>query len=100
MAENGTESLHVEIVYALPGDTTVIPVTVTRGTTVGEAIQLSAIRQIIPDIKLDDQRIGVFNQIVTLKDLVNEGDRIEIYRSLIADPKESRRKRAARSNID
>ena len=100
MAENGTESINIEIVYAVPGETTVIPVVVRRGTTVGEAIQASGIGHMIPDIDLESRKIGVFNQIVSLHDSVSDGDRIEIYRPLIADPKEVRRKRAARKNND
>lgn len=100
MADSKTDSVHAEVVYALPGDTTVIPVDVSPGTTVDEAIQASGILQLIPDINLIAQRVGVFNQIVSLQQTVNEGDRIEIYRSLVTDPKESRRKRAARGNKD
>ena len=97
MADTGTdaESVNIEIVFALPGDTTVIPITVRNGCTVEDAIKASGITKIAPDIIIDKDNVGIFNNTVSLGDTVNEGDRVEIYRPLIADPKETRRKRAA-----
>ena len=95
MADDTTEIIHAEIVYALPGETTVIPVAIGKETTVGEAIRASGIAEAVPEIDLESVKAGIFSRIVSLDDSVSDGDRIEIYRSLIADPRESRRKRAA-----
>jgi len=95
MVENVTDTLHAEVVYALAGETTVIPVVVKRGTKISEAIEISGIQQMHSDINLDNQKVGVFNHVKSLQEQVCDGDRIEIYRCLISDPRETRRKRAA-----
>lgn len=87
--------LHVEVVYALPARQTVIALTLDAPCTVEEAIRASGILEQFPEIDLARQPVGVFGQRVTLSDRVHDGDRVEIYRALIADPKEARRRRAA-----
>ncbi len=85
----------VEVVYALPEQATVITLNIDDTTTVGEAISQSGILAKHPDIDLSRQAVGIFSQIVSLDTVPRDGDRIEIYRPLIADPKEMRRRRAA-----
>ena len=93
--DKSTGMLHVEVVYALPGETTVIPVAIDKGSTIADAIEASGIERLFPQIKLDGNKVGVFSQIKSPGDEVYDGDRIEIYRPLKADPKQIRRKRAA-----
>lgn len=84
----------VEVVYALPEKATVIPLNIESDTTVGEAIAQSGILAKHPEIDLTKQAVGIYARIVSLETVPEDGDRIEIYRPLIADPKEMRRRRA------
>ena len=95
MTGKTAEMLHVEVVYALPGETTLIPVAVEKSSTIADAIRASGIERLFPQINLDWNKVGVFGHIKSLLDEINEGDRIEIYRPLTADPKENRRRREA-----
>jgi len=65
------------------------------GTTLGEAIALSGMLKRYPDINLLKNKVGVFGKVRELDYVLKQGDRVEIYRPLIADPKEARRRRAA-----
>jgi hypothetical protein len=86
--------IHVEVCYALPDQQYVFNVTVPAGSTLGDAIRRSGILDECPHINLQQNRVGVFSELRSLDDRVEEGDRIEIYRPLKADPKEARRRRA------
>lgn len=85
----------IEIAYATPNKQEVIVCEVAAGTSPRDAIKLSAINQHFPEIDLENCDIGVFGKSVATDYILNSGDRIEIYRPLIADPKEIRRQRAA-----
>ena len=98
MADKAAENMQVEVVYALPGETTVIPVVVDAGSSIADAIHASGIEQLFPEIDLDSNKVGVFSRIKSQGDKLCDGDRIEIYRSLTADPKAARRQRAAHGN--
>ena len=84
----------IEVVYALPEQQVLLTLDVKPGTTAEEAIQLSGILQQFNDIDLSENKIGIFGKAVKLDEVLRDKDRVEIYRPLIADPKESRRKRA------
>lgn len=86
--------MKIEVAYALPDEQVIIPLQVEQGTTVEQAIQLSGIQEKFPEIDLSINKAGVFGKICKLDTALREQDRVEIYRKLIADPKESRRKRA------
>ena len=86
--------LQVEVVYALPEQQLVIPMTVPAGITVGEAIECSGILLQLPTIDLARQAVGIWGECCILERLVAQGDRIEIYRPLCQDPKAKRRLRA------
>lgn len=90
-----TEQIEVEVAYALPEQQFVIPVTVKADVTIEQVIQQSGILQKRREIDLAVNRVGIFGRMMKLTDTVNDGDRIEIYRPLKADPKEIRRRRAA-----
>ncbi len=83
--------------YALPDKQYVIPVELTLGDTVEQAIIASNILTICSDIDLTKNKVGIYSRPAKLSDNVREGDRVEIYRPLIADPKEMRRKRAEKA---
>ena len=86
--------LHVEVVYALPDRQTALVCEVSEGTTVRQSVIASGILQAHPEINLDSAEFGIWSERVAHDCLVQEGDRVEIYRPLIADPKLVRRERA------
>lgn len=63
------------------------------GTTVEQVIRESGILESFPEIDLSYRQVGIFGEIVSLQDPVHDGDRVEIYRALLADPKEIRKRR-------
>lgn len=87
------ERIEVEVAYALPQRQLITKVTVAAGTTAAEAIDLSGIRRIFPGIE-EQPMVGIFSRKVGLEYQVQAGDRVEIYRPLLADPKEIRRRKA------
>ncbi len=86
--------MQVEVAYAKPEQQVIISIDVDANTTVEQAIQHSGILEQFPEIDLSVNKVGVFGKISKLDAPLREKDRVEIYRKLIADPKESRRKRA------
>ena len=90
--------INVSVAYALPDRQYLFELQVAPGTTLEETIQLSGLLRQVPDIDLAQARVGIYGKLKTLETLVRERDRIEIYRPLIADPKDARRKRAATKN--
>ena len=89
------EKIRVEVAYALPDQQTIVALTVAADATVQEVIQASGLLDQYPDIDLQKNRVGVFGKLGKLTDTLHAGDRVEIYRPLIADPKEVRKQRAA-----
>ncbi|NOQ90844.1 MAG: RnfH family protein [Gammaproteobacteria bacterium] len=89
------ESINVEVAYALPEKQLIRAVNVETGTTIGAAIVQSGIMMDFPDLELEDAKVGIFGKVAAMTTVLSDGDRVEIYRPLIADPKEVRRKRAA-----
>jgi len=90
--------INVEVAYALPKKQMIIPVKVPEGTTVLEAARLSGIADQFEGLDLDQSPMGVFGKSVRdpAEEVLNEGDRVELYRPLLADPKAVRAKRAAK----
>ncbi|MEJ2141793.1 MAG: RnfH family protein [Gammaproteobacteria bacterium] len=88
----------VEVAYAKPEHQVILTVDVDDNATVKEAIVLSGILDQFPDIDLDKNKVGIFGKISKLDANLREKDRVEIYRPLIADPKASRKKRAAKKD--
>ncbi|WNO62205.1 RnfH family protein [Rheinheimera sp. MMS21-TC3] len=91
------DQLMVEVAFALPTKQTILTISVAADATVEQIIALSGILQQYPEIDLSQQKVGVWSRTVKLTDTVKEGDRIEIYRPLIADPKDLRRRRAEKA---
>lgn len=90
------ERLRVLVCYATARDEWLRELEVDPGATIGEAIEKSGVLEAFPDINLTTQPVGIFAKKKTLDTVLRARDRIEIYRPLVADPKESRRKRAAK----
>jgi len=84
----------IEVVYALPHEQTLFKLQVPPNTTVVEAIRLSGVLETYPEIDLGKSKIGIFGKLTQADAVLRDKDRIEIYRPLLADPKEVRRKRA------
>ena len=89
------DAISVEVAYALPEQQTVVRLTVAPDATIEEAIRASGLLEQYPEIDLARNKVGVFGKLGKLADTLHPGDRVEIYRPLIADPKEVRKKRAA-----
>ena len=87
----------VEVAYALPEKQYLQRVTLQQGATVEEAIRASGLLELRTDIDLSKNKGGIYSRPVKLADVLQDGDRVEIYRPLIADPKELRRQRAEKS---
>jgi len=86
----------VELSYALPDQQILLSLDVAQGTTVSELIEASGILEQFPEIDLGKtNKIGIFGKITKPTTVLREKDRVEIYRPLLADPKEVRRRRAA-----
>jgi len=92
--DSGPAAIRVEVAYATPGKQKVLSLEVPATCSVGEAIRLSGIEDEFPDMAVDPNAVGIFSRKVSLEQRLSEGDRVEIYRPLLADPKEVRRKRA------
>lgn len=88
------DEVRVQVCYALPGKQFLRELKVGAGTTLQAAIEQSGLLRDAPEIDLAVFRVGVYGKLKSVDSSVREHDRIEIYRPLIADPKESRRRRA------
>jgi putative ubiquitin-RnfH superfamily antitoxin RatB of RatAB toxin-antitoxin module len=91
--------IQVEVVYALPQQQVLLRVSMTEGGTVEDAIRSSGVLEKFPDIDLARHKAGIFSKLARLDEKLRDGDRVEIYRPLIADPKEVRRKRADEGKV-
>lgn len=87
--------INVEVAHAVPDKQLILKLHVKEGTTAEQAILQSGILSEFPSIDLNDNKIGIFSKPCAMDTVLREGDRVEIYRALIADPKEVRRQRAA-----
>lgn len=101
------EPISVEVAYALPEKQKIIEVLVEPGTSAYDAVLQSRITQFFPELDIENTPMGIFGQTLGTKGLaaskdyiLRAGDRVEIYRPLIADPKEVRRKRAEKNKAD
>ncbi|MXP67236.1 RnfH family protein [Pantoea sp. Aalb] len=93
-------NIKISIVYALTYKQYLCNLNVPIGTTVKEAIIASNFLVLHKEIDLDKNKVGIFNKLVELNSLLKNGDRVEIYRPLIRDPKEIRRQRIKRTAIN
>ncbi|SSC07327.1 RnfH family protein [bacterium endosymbiont of Bathymodiolus sp. 5 South] len=87
--------MKIEVAYALESKQTLFALEVDKGTTLKQAIVLSGIMASYPQIDLSKDKTGIFGKIAKLDTVLRPKDRVEIYRPLIADPKQVRKERAA-----
>ena len=92
--------IHVEVVFALPNVQRVLKLAVVAETSIQAIIEQSGILTMYPEIDLNINKIGINSRNVKLDATARDGDRIEIYRPLVADPREIRRKRAEQAKKD
>ncbi|WP_396588691.1 RnfH family protein [Bermanella sp. R86510] len=94
-----TQCIQVEVAYATPEKQRILALEVEEGTTVFDAASRSGITQEFPEIVLEEAKMGIFGKAVkSPKDeVLRAGDRVEIYRPLIIDPKQARANRAAKT---
>lgn len=88
------ETISVELVYINPGKQYLVNLELPKGCTIDTAIKRSGLLDRFPELDLKQNKVGVFNKLKALDYVLNPGDRLEIYRPLLADPKEARRRRA------
>ncbi len=96
MRVNKLTIINVEVAYAKPDEQVIIPLQVSEGTTVNEAIELSQVLLRFPEIDLVKTKVGIFSQVCKLDAVLKQNDRVEIYRPLLLDPMQARRQRAAK----
>ena len=89
------DKIMVEVAYALPEQQKIIALEVEPGTDIKSAIEQSGILHDFPEIDLASQKVGIFSKMKKPDTVLRAGDRVEIYRKLIADPKQVRKERAA-----
>jgi len=92
-----TDKIQIEVVYGLPNKQALLALSVERGTSVEEAINASDIIKTFSEIDLSVNKVGIWNRAVKLTQVLEDLDRIEIYRPLLADPKEVRKRRAEKA---
>lgn len=86
--------ISVEVAYATPARQVVKALTLPVGSSVEVAIRASGLLEEFPEIDLSVNRTGIFGEFASLDQGLEQGERVEIYRALLADPKETRRRRA------
>lgn len=87
--------MKVAVVVALPGRQDVIELELAEGATIADAVEAAAVHERFPDLDLASVRYGVWGELREPTAALREADRVEIYRPLVADPKQMRRARAA-----
>lgn len=93
------DSIQIEIAYARPERQDVIHLKLPEGSTIHQAIEASGLLQRYPEIDLAKIKVGIFGKLSKSDTVLRERDRVEIYRPLIADPKEVRKQRAAEGKV-
>lgn len=89
--------MQVEVAYARPEKQTIVALEMNVGATVEEAIAQSKLLERFPEIRIAENKVGIFGQIVGLATQLHDGDRVEIYRPLQIDPRKARMQRVRRS---
>lgn len=93
------EMLNVQVCYALPERQELIAVKVNEGATIRDAVEASGLLKKYPELVIETCKVGVFGKLGKLDTVLRDRDRVEIYRPLIADPKEVRKQRAAEGKV-
>lgn len=96
MADTAAATIRVQVCYATPASVFLRDVTVPQGATLEQAVAQSGLLQEMPEVDLAAMQVGIYAKKKTLATVLREHDRIEIYRPLIADPKNARRRKKSR----
>lgn len=91
--------LQVEVIYALPDKQERVPLRLPAGSTLQQALEASGLLEKYPAIDLEKNKFGIFAKLSRLDTVLRDRDRVEIYRPLIADPREVRKQRAAEGKV-
>lgn len=94
-----SKKIKIELVYALPREQTLLKLEVPEQTTLGDALKLSGLLEKFPEIDPVKGKFGIYGKLSKVDTVLREKDRVEIYRPLLADPKEVRRKRAEEGKV-
>lgn len=89
--------VEVEVVYAKPEQQVLVALKMPETATVEQAIKSSGLLARFPEIDLNAYKVGIFAKVCALDQVLKQGDRVEIYRPLLHDPKDARRQRAAKA---
>lgn len=89
------DRIKVEVAYASPNKQVVIELELSVDASVREAINQAGVLADFPEIDLAVNKVGIFGKLVTLDTILHDADRVEIYRPLVCDPKERRRRQAS-----
>jgi len=95
--QNTVVQINIEVVFGTPTEQSILSIAIDEGLTIEQAINCSGITKLFKEIDLSVNRVGIWNRTAKLTDIVKDLDRIEIYRPLIADPKEVRKRRAEKA---
>lgn len=98
--QSNDSMIQIEVVYGLAHKQKLLSVPINEGATVEQAIKESGILALFPEIDLTKNKVGIWNKAVKLSTVLADLDRIEIYRPLIADPKEVRKRRAEKAKLE
>jgi hypothetical protein len=93
------DSIQIEIAYAKPARQELVELKLPPDSTIRQALEASGLLQRHPEIELDKAKVGIFGKLAKLDAVLRDRDRVEIYRPLIADPKEVRKQRAAEGKV-
>ncbi|MDP1734092.1 MAG: RnfH family protein [Sulfuritalea sp.] len=93
------ETINVEVVYAMPERQELASIKLPAGSTAGQAIEASGLLAKHPEIDLAKNKLGIYAKLAKIDTALRDRDRVEIYRPLIADPKEVRKQRAAEGKV-
>lgn len=93
------ETLKVEVCYALPDKQELISLSLPQGATLKQAVEASGLLEKHPEIDIGKNKFGIYAKLSKLDTVLRDRDRVEIYRPLIADPKEVRKQRAAEGKV-
>lgn len=97
---DGSEStfgaIDIQICFARKQSVTIIKLSLPRNSTIHDAFEINQILKKYPEIDFDICKVGIFGKLASLNTVLQQGDRIEIYRPLTADPMEARRRRVAK----
>ncbi|RLV59942.1 RnfH family protein [Parashewanella curva] len=91
------EHIMIDVVYALPKQQKIISVNARLGATAIEVLKQSGMQTFFPEIDYDNVKLGIFSNLIKPDRVMEAGERLEIYRPLIADPKDVRRRRAEKA---